>query len=106
MNVFEKLRASLRLHEAITQADNAHRETGNRYYVLPNGTAGNLIIMDRKNFRKLKQKHYMSSSLWVRDLEKECFYCTPYRNGTGTLSKEAIALKRAQYFHFLRRHHL
>lgn len=102
MNIFKKIRATLRLNEAVRQADKAHGENGNRYYVMPtSGTSGQLIIMDRNNFRKLKQKGYINNRTFVRDLEMECFYCTPYRNGTGVLSPAVVALKRKQYFSWL-----
>lgn len=102
MNIFKKFRASLRLREAMRQADKAHREKGQRYYVMPtSGVSGQLVIMDRANFRKLKQKHYVNYNTFVRDLTIECFYCTPYRNGTGELSPAAIALKRKQYYLWL-----
>lgn len=102
MNVFKRLRASLRLREAIRQADKAHSENGHRYYVMPtSGTSEQLVIMDRGNFRKLKQKRYISPQVFVKDLEKECFYCTPYRSGAGELSQEDIEKKRSQYFAWL-----
>ena len=78
MNIIKKLRASIRLNEAVVQADKAHEETGERYYVMPNGKSGKLIIMDRFNFRKLKQKGYVSHNVFVNDLERECFYCTQW----------------------------
>lgn len=99
MNIFKKIKALLRLREAVRQADKAHRENGQRYYVMPtSGTSGQLVIMDRNNFRKLKQKHYIKYETFVRDLECACFYCTPYRNGAGKLTAEVIALKKKQYF--------
>lgn len=102
MNIFKKIQASLRLREAVRQADKAHSENGQRYYVMPtSGTSGQLVIMDRNNFRKLKQKHYIKYSTFVRDLEIECFYCTPYRNGMGALSPKYIALKKKQYYSWL-----
>lgn len=99
MNVFQKLKASLRLREAVKKAKDAHSQTGERYYVMPlSGSKGKLIIMDRFNFRKLKQKGYISYEAHVRDLEKECFYFTPYRNGTCAISSEIECIKRRQYF--------
>lgn len=99
MNIFKKIKATLRLNEAVRQADKAHAENGSRYYVMPtSGTSGQLVIMDRNNFRKLKHKGYISYRAFVGDLERECFYCTPYRNGTGVLSSAVVALKRKQYF--------
>lgn len=101
MNIFKRFRAVLRLKEAVRQADKAHKETGERYYVMPNGDSGKLIIMDRSNFRKLKQKRYVSHNVFVSDLERECFYCTPYRNGNGALPTEVITMKRRQYMEFV-----
>lgn len=101
MNIFRRIRAALRLQEAVRQADKAHRETGERYYVMPNDNSGKLIIMDRFNFRKLKHKGYLPHKAVVRDLEIECFYCTPYRNGCGKLPKSVIDLKRKQYIRWV-----
>lgn len=102
MNIFRKFRASLRLTEAVRQADKEHEETGERYYVMPTtGTSGQLVIMDRSNFRKLKQKGYIAHEATVANLEMECFYCTPYRNGEGVLPGEIVSMKRKQYFKWL-----
>lgn len=102
LNIFKKIKASLRLCEAVRQADKAHSENGQRYYVMPtSGASGQLIIMDRANFRKLKLKNYVSHNTFVKDLEQECFYCTPYRNGAGELSAEEVILKKKQYFSWL-----
>lgn len=82
--------------EAIRKADQAHASDGNRYYVMPSAE-GKLLIVDRENFRILKSKHYISHQAKVKDLERECFYCTPYHNGTGELPPLLIAIKRKQY---------
>lgn len=102
MNIFRKLKASLRLREAIKQADKAHKETGERYYVMPTtGKRGQLVIMDRKNFRILKRKKYINHNAGVNELKRECFYCTPYKSGNGKLSSEIIAYKRNLYFEWV-----
>lgn len=93
---FYTFRDTLRLRRAVIMADNAHLESGERFYVMPT-TDGKLIVTDRKNFRILRQKHYISRNATVRDLETECFYCTPYRNGQGTLPPEALSMKRRQF---------
>ena len=73
MNIFRKIRASLRLREAVRQADEKHKETGERYYVMPaGGKKGQLIIMDRKNFRKLKQKANASTARLMETVQL-CF---------------------------------
>lgn len=100
MSLFSQFKASLRLREAIRMADKAHIATGNRYYVMPrNGSNGKeLIVMDRKNFRKLKLKHYINGDVRVFDLVRECFYCTSYANGSQYLSEADRKKKVQQYF--------
>ncbi len=78
-------------------ADQAHNKTGERYYVMPTDDA-KLIVIDRANFRIMKQKHYISSRVSVRDLVDECFYHTPYRDGKGELPPDVMELKRRQYY--------
>ena len=101
MNIIRKLRTSIRLNEAVVKADKAHEETGERYYVMPNANNTLLTVRDRFNFRKLKQKGYLSRSTFVNDLERECFYCTPYKNGSGALPELIVKLKRKEYFTYL-----
>lgn len=96
MNIFQKIKASLIYREAIRKADRAHNSDGGRYYVMPSAE-GKLLIMDRKNFRIFKRKQYINSNATVKDMLNECFYCTPYRNGTEALPPLVVALKRKQY---------
>lgn len=100
MNIFRKFKASLRLREAIKMADKAYRQSGHRYYVMPqHGTGGRkLIVMDRFNFRRLKMKHYIHHNARVADLVRECFYCTPYRDGNQFLAPADRKKKVLQYF--------
>jgi len=97
MNIFIKFKAYLQLREAVKKADEAHEEDGERYYVLPTND-GKLIVMDRKNFRILKKKHYINRNSNIRDLVEECFYCTPYRDGSMFLTEKAIEMKRQQFY--------
>lgn len=100
MNIFRRFMSSLRLREAVKMADKAHRETGHRYYVMPqHGSAGKkLVVMDRYNFRRLKMKSYIQRDARVFDLVRECFYCTGYSNGSERLSPEDRKKKVLQYF--------
>ena len=100
MNIFAKFKASLRLRHAIRLADKAHSQTGQRYYVMPqHGSRGKkLIVMDRYNFRRLKLKHYIHGDARVFDLVRECFYCTPYRDGNQYLAPADRKKKVLQYF--------
>ena len=102
-NPFVHLKDYLRYREAVRKADQAHAESGERYYVMPSVDAeGNpkLVIMDRFNFRKLKQKRYISHKATVQDLKRECFYHTPYRDGTDPMDKFAICFKKEMYYSY------
>jgi hypothetical protein len=92
--------ARLRLDEAIKQADNAHQKTGHRYFVMPYTEQGQkkLMILDRQNFRRLKQKGYIHHRVLTNDLVRECFYHTPHANDSGQLPPEAAKLKRKQFY--------
>ena len=101
MDLFQRLKSNLMYREAVRKADKAHADDGNRYYVLPNAE-GKLLIMDKKNFRILKRKHYINSKATVQDLLDECFYFTPYCNGECAITKEIMALKKKQYLSWYR----
>lgn len=92
--------ASLRLREAIRIAEEAHCRDGNRYYVMPqHGSSGKkLIIMDRRNFRRLKMKHYIGRDARVFDMLRECFYFTGNRADDQRLPPDDRKRKILQYF--------
>lgn len=97
MNIFQQFFAYLRLHEAVRKADEAHRLSGQRYYVLP-GSDRSLVVMDRQNFRILKRKGYISPKAFTRDAALESFYFTPFADGSGPLSEADRRHKVMQYF--------
>lgn len=101
LNWFQRLKATLRFREAVRKADEEHARTGARYYVMPlSGNEGKLVIMDRYNFRKLKHKGYIPSNVFVRDLERECFYFTPARGGNASIKPEMERWKCGQFYHW------
>ena len=105
-NPFKQFVDYLRYREAVKKADKAHAKTGERYYVMPalvpegSPSGIKLLVMDRFNFRKLKQKGYINNRANVRDLISECFYCTPYRNGDGYLDARGRRIKLSLYFSY------
>lgn len=105
-NPFKQFIDYLRYREAVKKADKAHAQTGERYYVMPalvpegSPSGIKLLVMDRFNFRKLKQKGYINNRANVRDLVSECFYCTPYRNGDGYLDARGRRIKLSLYFSY------
>jgi hypothetical protein len=96
MKFFRRLKAYLALREAIRKADDAHASGGGRYYVLGT-TDGKLIVTDKKNYRGLKRKGYIDRNATTQDALNECFYFTPFRNGSGAITPLGVELKRKQY---------
>lgn len=94
MNWFSYWLANIKWKYAVSKADKAHAQsvTKERYYVMPFGRK-RLIIMNRKQFRRLKDTHYMSRGARVKDLVKESFYFTPDR---GHFSPMTPAIKEAK----------
>lgn len=97
MNPIKKLRLYLAYRKAVRMADRAHAMDGERYYVYYS-LDNKLIILNRKMFKKLKLKRYIEQSSTIRCLERDCFYCTPYRNGSGQLPATYIKAKRFWYY--------
>ena len=97
MNIFKHLLATLRLNFAISKADTALSETGERHYVMPQHGSRRLVVVDRRNFRILRRKGYINPKATVTDMISECFYHTPYRDGSGILPPDMAAKKRKAY---------
>lgn len=101
MNLVKKIKAYLCYREAVKKAEQAHKKTGERYYVIPaSDETKTLLIVDRKNFRILKRKGYIPQRANVLDLERECFYATQHRNGSSKLSKQYVEMKKKQYYYW------
>jgi len=96
MKFIRRLKAALMLREAIRKADDAHAAGGGRFYVLGT-TDGKLIVTDKKNFRGLKRKGYIDRNATTQDALNECFYFTPFKDGSGYITPEILAIKRKQY---------
>lgn len=99
MNPIQKLKARLILDEAVRQADNAHAQNCERYYVMPN-LDGRLVVMTKHDLKFFKRKGYVGRASHVNDLIRESFYFTPYRNGDGIIPPDVIDLKRRQYYYW------
>lgn len=97
MNPFTKLKAYLRLREAIKKADAAHAANGQRFYVIP-AQDRQLVVIDKQNMKRLRQKHYLHPNFTTHDLIRTCFYHTPYSNGEGAISPLQANLRRSFYY--------
>ncbi|MBR0264203.1 MAG: hypothetical protein IJQ60_10025 [Prevotella sp.] len=99
-NFIQHFRDYLRLREAVNTADEHHAKDGDRYYVMPS-LDGKLVIMDRKNFRLLKRKHYISQDVTLNQLRSECFYHTPYANGTDRMPAHIRKERAEKYYEWI-----
>ena len=99
MKWYKRLKALLMYRKAVDLADKVWAETGERQYVMPMGRK--LVVMGRKEFRELKMKGYIGQRVRVFDLDRECFYATPYRDGErGKYPKEVIKIKKDQWLDY------
>lgn len=99
-NFIQHFRDYLRLREAVNTADEHHAKDGDRYYVMPS-LDGKLVIMDRKNFRLLKRKHYIAQNVTLNQLRSECFYHTPYANGTDRMPAIVRKERAEKYYEWI-----
>ena len=97
MNIFYHIKDHLRLREAIKQADKAYQENNQRFYVMPVNN-GQLIVLNRDNFRILKRKRYIPQKTNMQDVVRECFYCTPYSNGKEPMPPFVRKIRAAMYY--------
>ena len=97
INWYRYLRDYLRLRAAIQTADEQHAKDGDRYYVLPS-TDGKLLIIDRKDFKLLRRKHYIRQGTNLNDLRRCAFYYTPYPDGKDAITPD-ICRERADLYY-------
>ena len=96
---FFHFKDALQFREAIDKAEKAHIKYGPRYYVLPSAD-GKLVVVDRKNYRILRRKHYIPQNNKMQDALDGCFYHTAHRNGNGLIPENVRRIKEEQYFMF------
>ena len=98
MNRFQSFRAFLIYRRAVMMAEKAHKQNGNRYFVIPCvGSKVELIVTDRKNFRGLKRKHYISEDLHIEDVLARCFYFTASKLGSDGPTDEQLRNRQMTY---------
>jgi len=99
MNKLQSLKAYLMYRKAVKMANKKHEEDGHRYFVLPNiDTKIFLIVTDRKNFRKIRQKGYIDSNMKMEDVFNACFYYTSQADGGGrNITQDELKVKQIKY---------
>lgn len=76
---FRKIKARVIYYNAVRLAQRCHEHNGGRYFVVAT-TGGKLLVMDKKNFRGLKRKHYLPD-IGTYEFTARCVYYTPNRSG-------------------------
>lgn len=99
MNIFKQFYAFLRLKRAVDLAEKSAKKHHHRFYVLP-GVNGVLIVSDRKNFRGLRQKHWIrgASKYTMSDVADKAFYYTAHGNGTGFMRSSEREEKVKEFY--------
>ena len=99
MNIFKKLYAYLEWHEAIKMADDSYTKYNKRFYVIK-GDNGHLVVTDRKNFRGLRQKHWIKGAhgIDMREVARQSFYHTAHANDQDYMTGSEIKAKKAEFY--------
>lgn len=98
MNKFQEFKAYLMYRKAVMMATKAHKETGKRYFVLPNYDKNiHLVVTDIKNFKRLRLKGYIHPDIKVNNLYKLSFYYTPNVHGGKVISENELKEKQVRY---------
>lgn len=99
MNIFIRFYAFLTFRYAVQKAQKYYLENKRRYYVCPNSDSKvRLIVTDRKNFRGLRNKGYISQDYKMQEAYEMCFYCTPHADGKGAMSEVERRQRAKRYF--------
>lgn len=107
-NPFKYIQALIQYYRAKLLADENHRRTGQRYYVIST-TNRKLVVGDKKglrlmdyNYRKSTGKFRDAKNLSVQRLEHSAFYYTAYADDVkGKLPKHLERLKRSKCIKYI-----
>ena len=99
MNIFIRFYAYLQYRDAVRKAEKAYAKNNRRYYVMPNAKGKvKLIVTDRNNFRRLRQKHYISQGIKMVDVKRYCFFYTGVKVNTDEISESEMNVRLNRYF--------
>lgn len=85
-------------------ADKLHEELKWRMYVCMPFGGSNLIIMDRKGFRKAKRlRHIYDPTVSTLNLQDGSYYYTADRGGNGAMSPREKELRRLAFVNYMLR---
>lgn len=75
MNIYRKIKALLTFNYAINKANDAAKRSNRKYYALFSKT-GEVLVLSRKDFRRLRRKGYLNENATMEDLKWRAFYST------------------------------
>lgn len=98
IKLLRHLKARISYTLAVREAEEAHARNRQRYYVVP-GMNGKLVVIDRKNFREIRDKHYISRRTRFNLLATKSYYYTPYGNDNplDRMSSSMMRTKMKEY---------
>lgn len=93
---FRRLKRKIVYYNAVRLANKCHEKSGYRYFVVAD-TKGRLVVMDKKNFRILKRKHYLPN-VPTNIFTDGCIYYTANRKGEYMTEKSRVRNKHWYIF--------
>ncbi|MEG1544911.1 MAG: hypothetical protein RR382_10375 [Tannerellaceae bacterium] len=92
--------AMIKYRYAVKLADDAHKKSGERYFVMPNEN-DKLIVINRNTFRKFKMRGQIVHEAAVKDMIKESFYLTACKDETHPVHPSVKEAKRLMYLEYV-----
>lgn len=101
MNILRTIIGFFRLKVAVRNAEEAHRRSGERFYVIPSVNKRQLVICNRRNFRIMRMKKYFHRDMVMRDVDDACIYYTAHRNDGSPMSRDERKRRAAGYYRWI-----
>lgn len=97
---YRHIRAVVAYTRAVNEAEELKAKHNDRIYVIK-AAGRRLLCINKKTFKRMRNKGYFRANASVKDLEQNCFYCTTYANGKDAMPPEVVAIKRKQAIRYL-----
>lgn len=98
MKFWKKILAQVKYDRAVKMANKAYEETGHMHFVIPNRNGKIvLVVMDRKNFRSIRDKGYIDKNARMLHLYATCVYHTPNAKGENGMTADAISWRKRKF---------
>lgn len=98
-----RLRAERNYRRAVSMADEAFADTGQRQYVIRGYKSGRrvLIVTDKRHFKKMKRDGLMKEKYMTSDMARLCYYHTDYLVGGGKMDADVRKMRKSMCIDWL-----